>query len=268
MTVSQWLKTATAQLNIAGIGTARLDATVLLADVLNKNSAQVLAHTDQPLAAEHIKLLNKQLKRRASHEPLAYIRGRTEFYGREFIVNKHVLEPRPETETMIDLALKLPGIQGSCVVDVGTGSGAIAITLACELHEVQVLATDIDPNCLKVARANADKHQATIVYSKMNLLEALKLPKDYTILANLPYVPATHTINQAAMQEPSLAIFGGPDGLDLYRQLFEQISGTTKPRYILTESLPPQHVSLAKIAAYEGYRLKTTDDFIQVFTIA
>src|SRR4051812_18952492 len=92
----------------AGIGTARLDAMVLLEDCLSKDRAHLLAHPELELTAEQEKLLDAQIKRRLAHEPLAYIRGKTEFYGRDFLINKYVLEPRPESETIIDLLKKLP----------------------------------------------------------------------------------------------------------------------------------------------------------------
>src|SRR5579885_1241682 len=103
MKISKWLANATKKLKTAGIGTARLDCLVLLADSLNKDKAFVLAHPDMVLSAAQLRKLNKQLAERQKHYPLAYIRGKTEFYGREFIMNHHVLEPRPESETMIDL---------------------------------------------------------------------------------------------------------------------------------------------------------------------
>jgi release factor glutamine methyltransferase len=269
VTISKWLKAATSRLTEAGIPTAELDALVLLEDCLQKNRANILAHPEKKLTTEQISQLNIQIAHRAGHEPLAYIRGRTEFYGREFIVDKNVLEPRPETETMIDCLKKLPEKARKCVVDVGTGSGAIAITAAEELIEVQVIATDNDPNCLTVARKNCEKHKATVDLREANLIEGINLPPHSVILANLPYVPTDFGINKAALHEPHQAIFGGDDGLDLYRTLFEQLSVQKhKPEFVLTESLPFQHENLAKIAQTHSYKLEKSDDFIQVFTKA
>lgn len=265
MKLSDWLQTATKQLQAAGIQTARLDALVLLQDLLNKNSAQLLAEPDTPLTTEQVDELAKAVTRREKHEPLAYIRGKSEFYGREFIVNNDVLVPRPETETMIELFLKLPVDAQKTVVDVGTGSGAIAITVACELHQVQVLATDISPGALKVARQNCIKHQATVDLQETNLLEGLELHADATILANLPYVPENYVINQAASQEPAVALFAGPDGLDLYKELFEQLKAREHRGYLLTEALPAQHHHLAQLARSYNYALEDSHDFIQVF---
>ncbi len=253
---------------------------VLLEDLLNTNRAQLLAHPERKVTLEQQKVLNLQIERRKNHEPLAYIRGKTEFYGREFIINNHVLEPRPESETMISMLKKLysaPNVKGPSfhVVDVGTGSGALAITTKLEFPEAKVIATDIDKKCLAVARQNAKKHNAPIAFAYGDLMRSVfhtqnssgRTEFEYVVLANLPYVPDNFHINLAAGHEPRRAIFGGSDGLDLYRRLFAQIDSLNdKPTYILTESLPTQHKELAKIAKENGYKLQKTEDFIQQFS--
>ncbi|MEI7682961.1 MAG: HemK/PrmC family methyltransferase [Candidatus Saccharibacteria bacterium] len=263
MTVNDWLLYATKEL--AGTGTPRLDALVLLGDTLNKNSAQLLAEPDRILSKGQQQRLNRLFERRKQHEPLAYIRGKCEFYGREINVSKAVLVPRPETEPMIDLLKSLPQTAQRAVVDVGTGSGAIAVTVACELNDVQVLATDIDPACLTIARSNARKYRVNIKFFEASLVVNVSLPNGATIVANLPYVPDEYTINQAALQEPSQAIFGGQDGLDLYRHLFEQLKVKKHRGYVLTEAMPFQHEDLEIIANKHYYKLEARDDFIQVF---
>ncbi len=263
-TTNTWLDRATKTLKDADIATARLDCLVLLEDVLSKNRAHVLAHPEMTLTLEQITVLDEQILQRAEHTPLAYIRGKTEFYGREFIINKHVLEPRPETETMIELLKKLTP---SIIIDIGTGSGAIAITAKKLFPSKQVIAIDIDARCLEVARKNTHKHNATISLLQADLLENSALIEGMVILANLPYVPDDFKINRAALHEPKVAIFGGKDGLDLYRKMFAQIkSNQKKPTHILTESLPFQHKSLEEIAQNHGYKLQETNDFIQIFT--
>lgn len=252
----------------AGISTARLDVLVLLEDSLNRDRAQLLAHPEIELTNEQIGVLNEQIRRRSRHIPLAYIRGKTEFYGREFIVNDYVLEPRPESETMIDTLKNLPHIGRSAIIDIGCGSGALGITARLELQDTSAIAIDIDPNCLDLARLNARKLQANIETFQGNLLEPVmdRLPDNYVLLCNLPYVPDNFQINTAATHEPRLAIFGGPDGLDLYRQLFRQLQKLAhKPRYVLTEALPPQHEELTLIADSYGFTLLQSSDFIQVF---
>lgn len=319
------LQNAVNRLAEAGIPTARLDVLVLLEDCLGKDRAWILAHPEIELSAEQISVLNEQISRRALHVPLAYIRGKTEFYGREFLVNDYVLEPRPESETMIVLLKTLMLEDGPLaedgrvtIVDVGTGSGALAITAKLELPDARVLAVDIDPNCLAITCKNAKRLGADIEIVKSDLLKKLALksrhspastitpvpcplssgsgpgdpvknklslncraepdndvgetlqdgtPQALIILANLPYVPDSFHINQAATHEPRLAIFGGADGLDLYRELFEQMSMlNNKPAYVLTESMPPQHPELVEIAEKSRFSLLETEDFIQVFT--
>ena len=311
MRANQWLVTAKQQLEQANIGTARLDALVLLEDTTGKDRAWLLAHPEFELEAVQVEELEKLLKRRALHEPLSYLRSKTEFYGREFVLTPAVLEPRPESETMIDLlkALVIPAadpesgpqkrdseapsplailsasegpqtqilrstqhnkLQSSTVriADVGTGSGALGITAALELPNAQLELLEIDSEALQVAKMNVDKFTLNISVIQSDLLEGSTLEPSI-LLCNLPYVPDGHTINRAASREPKLAIFGGPDGLDVYRRLFEQIDQLPKkPLYILTESLPPQHTVLEQIAISASYLISGTSDFIQVFKLA
>ncbi|PID32278.1 protein-(glutamine-N5) methyltransferase, release factor-specific [Candidatus Saccharibacteria bacterium] len=272
MPVSQWLADATAQLQQAGIGTARLDSLILLEDTCKQQRSWLLAHPEHMLNAAHITQLNDQLRRRAQHEPLAYIRGITEFYGRTFTLTHDVLEPRPESETMIELLLshiQHNELQQPRIIDVGTGSGALAITSKLELPHAVVTAIDIDPACLVVAKRNARQLQADVNYLQGDLLQAVRnqneSPADQTfLLANLPYVPDDYQINQAALQEPHIAIFGGPDGLDHYRRLFEQ-AASMRVGHVFTEALPFQHQALRSIAMDHGYQQATEDDFIQHF---
>ncbi len=265
MNSKKWLETATKQLESAGIGSARLDCLILLEDILNKDRAHLLAHPEIKLSPEQQKQLAAQLKRRAGHEPLAYIRGRIEFFGRDFLVNKNVLVPRPESETMIEL-LKDLTLDHPKIADIGTGSGALGITAALEIHGAQVDLCDIDPLALAIASENCKLHSLDLPCLEENLLASPARSYE-VILANLPYVPDNFTINQAAMIEPKHAIFGGPDGLDLYRTFWQQIKDMPSgPRFVLTESLPPQHQKLAEIAEKAGYRAVETADFIQLFT--
>jgi release factor glutamine methyltransferase len=177
---------------------------------------------------------------------------------------------------MVELLLNLVEsrkLKVESLVDVGTGSGCIAITTALGLPGAKVYATDIDEKCLKTARLNAKNLGADVAFYKGNLLQPLPpstchLPP--TILANLPYVPDGHTINLPAQHEPKHAIFGGADGLDLYRQLFIQLRSKqqgVRSKWVLTESLPFQHAALTEIATSAGYSLVTTSDFIQVFEL-
>ncbi len=268
MKSSDWLAQATRKLDNAEIGTARLDSLILLEDETGKDRAWLLAHPEHQLAPTHLKRLRRRLERRSKHTPLAYIRGFSEFYGRRFKVNRHVLEPRPESEAMIDLLKKLRLRASPSIADIGTGSGALGITAALELPRASVDLYDISSSALGVAKHNVHLHELKLHARKMHLLRRPLRPYD-VILANLPYVPSKWKINEAAMAEPRIAIFGGQDGLELYRQLFVQLERFTwKPRYVLTESLPPQHLKLAAIAAAHGFSLSQTQDFVQLFRLA
>ncbi len=269
MTTQYWLNTATHFLESKGITTARLDCLVLLEDTINVNRAQLLAEPTMEMKDAWVAHLQKLLKRRAKHEPLAYIRGHSEFYGRKFMINVSVLVPRPESETIIELLKGLP-LEASDVriADIGAGSGALGITAAIELKNASVDLLEIDEAAAKIAQFNVDRLTTSVTVLLSDLLT--DSPQDYhVLLCNLPYVPDKHKVNQAAEHEPAIALFGGPDGLDLYRKLFLQLASVQKrPLYILTESFPEQHKALATIAVQSSYKLKKTDDFIQLFELS
>lgn len=268
MTVNERLMSATKKLSDVGIGTARLDALVLLEDVTGQDRAWLLAHPEHKLSPAEATKLEKLLSQRAEHYPLAYVRKKTEFYGREFVITPAVLEPRPESETMIDCLKRLLGLPKDVrIADVGTGSGAIGITAKLELPDTQVELLEIDAEAIKIAQINVDKYTMDMRIIRSDLLTTTSQDND-VLLCNLPYVPEGYQLNPPAMREPAIAIFGGPDGLDVYRALFNQvIKLKNKPLFILTESLPPQHDGLADIASSAGYVLSSVDDFIQVFEL-
>ncbi len=256
--LAELLKRQTDRLKAAGISTARLDCLVIFEDTLSINRAEILARPDFRPSQPKIKQIELRVARRENNEPLAYIRGKAYFYGREFLVNHHTLVPRPETETMIDVIKKIPLPDDAKIADIGCGSGCIGITLALELEGCQIDLIDIDKQCLKMARLNS---RVLGVKTHSYLQDLLNNNySDYDLIAaNLPYVPAEHIINESAMFEPKHAIFGGKDGLDLYRRLFDNTAKHNHPpSYIITESLPPQHQQLASIAKKYGYKLSLT----------
>jgi release factor glutamine methyltransferase len=266
MKVSALLAYGQKKLDGAGISSARLDVLILLEDMLHKDRSWILAHPEHEITPSQFRKLDRRLDRRAKHVPLAYIRGFSEFYGRKFKVNRHVLEPRPESETMIELLLKLKLPASPAIADIGTGNGAIGITAALEIPGSRVDLYEISSGALAVAKHNTHLHELHLHARKMNLLSRPLRPYD-ALLCNLPYVPDHWQINQAALAEPKIAIFGGPDGLDLYRKLFRQLHRFTwQPKYVLTESLPPQHEALAQVASDHGFVLHSSQDFIQIFT--
>lgn len=271
MNVEKWLKNSQLTLDETNIPTARLDCLVLLEDATGKDRGWLLAHPEYELDKKTGILLDIWLARRYKHTPLAYIRQKSEFYGRQFIVNEYTLVPRPESETIIELLKEItrnsPDIT---LADIGTGSGALAITAKLIAPQTKVFATDIDTECLRVATQNAEKFSVNIAFLHGNLLEPLAgYEHPDLLLVNLPYVPEDFPINTAATHEPKHALFGGKDGLDVYRELVKQICvSPNKPKYILAESLPSQHTILTEIVQGAGYKLMGTDDFIQCFQLA
>ncbi|HSX18334.1 MAG TPA: HemK/PrmC family methyltransferase [Candidatus Saccharimonadales bacterium] len=265
MKFEAFLTLATKKLEAVSIGSARLDVLIMLEDELSKDRSYVLAHPEAELSPLQLKKLNKKLLRRVNHEPMAYIRGFSEFYGRKFKINHRVLEPRPESETMIDLLKSLHLPNDAKIADVGTGSGALGITAALELHNHNVDLFDIDASALAVAKHNCELHELHLRTTKRDLLKNDHKAYD-VILANLPYVPNHWRINEAAAMEPRIAIFGGKDGLEVYRRFFEQLTHFNwRPEYVFTESMPPQHEDLAQIGQNAGFRLIKNQDFIQLF---
>lgn len=265
MKTEEFLTDASAALQKAGIPTARLDVLVLLEDVLNTNRTHLLAEPEHDITEVQLTKLRKLVKKRAQHIPLAYLRGQTEFYGRTFLVNKHVLEPRPESETMIDMYKTLDFTATQTVADIGTGSGALGITAALEKPGQTVCLLEIDTAALAVAVQNIKLHNLSVRVLQSDLLSGTNEQFD-VLLCNLPYVPDDYDVNAAASHEPAIALYGGADGLEIYRRLFHQLATRPhRPSYVLTESLPVQHEALLEIASEAGFFMSREDDFIQLF---
>lgn len=270
MRTDHWIITASLALKKSGVPTAHLDAMVLLGDATNQDKGWLLAHPESLLSPKQLAELQKSLQRRSNHEPLAYIRGKSEFFGHEFAVDKRVMEPRPETEDMVELLVEQCQQleETALIVDVGTGSGALAISAKLALPQADVYALDVSADCLAVAQDNATRLRADIRLIESDLLARWNKNKTAitAILANLPYVPNDYPLNKAATYEPRLAIFGGTDGLDVYRRLFDQIEGLSRPpRLVLCESLELSHQALTLVAGVAGYRLETTRGLVQLF---
>jgi release factor glutamine methyltransferase len=234
--VGRALVSAVQRLNEAGCENARLDAQVLLAYVLGQERSWLFAHHDYPLNEAEAEQYTELVARRVCREPVAYLIGRREFYGMDFLVDQRVLIPRPETELLVDLALAQVSDRKDQIVvaDVGTGSGAIAVTLAIHAPEVKLYGLDVSPAALAVAQRNQARLAPTssITFLQSDLLEALPEPVDL-IIANLPYVTADEYEQldpDIRNYEPRLALEAGTQGLDVIERLLQQVNRHLKPK--------------------------------------
>ena len=279
MTIADWLINAMTKLHDAGVDSPRRDSLVLLEDTLRKDRAWVVTHPEYEIPSDNLKEVNKLIKRRVQREPLAYIRGRAWFYGRFFNVNRDVMIPRPESESFITLLKQTTDgyVKGSTfhIIDVGTGSGCLAITAKLEIPGAEVIAIDNSQKALDIAKKNARNHKVKIDFLNGDLLQPLlhssfSVPRS-TLMANLPYVPAGLVTSPEITQEPAAALFSGQDGLNHYRQFFEQIAKNSQfirsmsVEYILTESLENQHGDVTQLAKAAGYKLEKTEVLVQLF---
>lgn len=234
MTIADLLQIASEQLEAADVPAARVDAEWLLAHCLNCRRSDLQLNAGQPLAigAEHQFL--ELLQRRLGREPLQYILGDQEFFGRRFRVTPHVLIPRPETELLISTALSVLPSSGGRVLDIGTGSGCIAITLALEAPQCQVTATDTALEALRVAHGNAQWHD---VAARIRFLDADLFPPVVDggydlIVSNPPYCAESEwsTLQVEVRDfEPKSALLAGPDGLAVLRRVLAGAPGYLNP---------------------------------------
>jgi release factor glutamine methyltransferase len=233
MTRQQALERARELLTRHNIEDATLEAEVLLCHTLKINRAQLLAEPESELKKKHEDTFKTFVKRRIKGEPHAYITAHREFYGLDFYVNKNVLIPRPETEALVEQGIKHAKFRlHPLILDVGTGSGAIAVSLAKNLPHAEIIGIDISRAALKVAESNVEKHKVgdRVKLLRGDLLELAPSMVDI-IVANLPYVlteevPRVNTFGF----EPTLALDGGPDGLDIVRRLCQQAKDKLSPQ--------------------------------------
>jgi len=231
MTLAQALQQSAHILCSNGIDDSHIEARILLGYTTKLSPVQIYTYPERTLSQEQEVKLQELVERRLCHEPAAYIVNHREFYGIDFYVDSRVLIPRPETELLVDMALEFARsstyhVRPLLIADIGTGCGAIAISLAINIPQSKIYATDVSPSALEVARLNCEYHNVTdrITLLQGNLLEPLPGPVDL-IVANLPYIKSAELANlspEIIQFEPSLAIDGGESGLDYIGQLLEQ----------------------------------------------
>ncbi|HET6477784.1 MAG TPA: peptide chain release factor N(5)-glutamine methyltransferase [Dehalococcoidales bacterium] len=233
MTLKQVLGRARDVLATNSIEDASLEGEILLRQALGIDRVRLYANLNSELSAEQENDFWHLVRRRLSGEPTAYIAGHREFYGLDFLVDRRVLIPRPETELLVEKAVRLARTHNiATVADIGTGCGAIAISLALNLPRIKIYASDVSTDALEVARMNCEKHGVAgrIRLLRGDMLAPLPEPVDL-ILANLPYVTEQEISTSAlAGFEPRLALDGGSDGLDGIRRLCEQATDRLNPQ--------------------------------------
>lgn len=243
-TIQNSLKKAKQILEKNSIENARLDAEILLAHALGQKRIYLYMNNEKILSEDELKNFFSFVTRRAQGEPVAYILGQREFMGLEFTVSPDVLVPQPDTEILVGAVMdRLPKTSGEKILDIGTGSGAIALSLLHDLPELQACAVDISPKALKIAQVNAKKFnlEKRIEFLEGNLFEPLQnfsekfLKKFSAIVSNPPYIKTDEIaqLPREVQAEPKLALDGGADGLYFYRKIIFQASQFLQPNGFL-----------------------------------
>ena len=250
------------KLRKAGVPEARREAGSLLAFLLDKDRTFILSHADDGISAEQFTLFQEFLDSRAQGEPSQYITGRQEFYGLEFEVTPDVLIPRPETELLVETALKLIASEADVLLcDVGTGSGCIAVTLLKQLPTARVVALDVSAAALEIAKRNAARHGVTdrIEFVLSDCFASLDQQHFDLMVSNPPYVAeaAVATLQREVRDfEPRVALTAGADGLDVIRPLLKEAKDYLKPRgYLLFEIGFDQHAVVAALIDPQNWEL-------------
>jgi release factor glutamine methyltransferase len=254
--------------------TAQRDAELLLLHVMNLSRAELLAHPERELTERQSNHYQAAITRRAHHEPVQHILGKQEFFGRDFTINRLVLIPRPETEHLVEAALAIRP-EPQHILDIGTGSGILAITLALEMPNATVTATDISAAALAVAQKNAQQlgAAARIRFVTSDLFAALNDERFDCIVSNPPYVATTEVLEpQVRDFEPATALFAGQDGLAIYRRLIpEAIEHLDPGGHLLLEIGHGQRQTvdeLLRAARFDGIRFVDDLQGIPRVTIA
>ncbi|HEY5953439.1 MAG TPA: peptide chain release factor N(5)-glutamine methyltransferase [Terrimicrobiaceae bacterium] len=255
---SSLLTAATGYLQNQGVESPRLNAEHLLARVLGRKRLDLYLEFDRPLSDAERAAFRELIRDRGKGKPLQHVLGTVEFFGRSFLSDARALIPRPETEQLVELVTEnlRDRTKRLRILDIGTGSGVIAITLALELPLVSVVATEISPQALDLARENAARHSVKIDFHEANFFPS-GLERFDCVVANLPYIESgvLAGLQREVQHDPPLALDGGPDGLSCIRRLIESAPELLKPDGTL--ALEIGHGQAAAVSAQlnaSGYR--------------
>ncbi|MXY70289.1 MAG: peptide chain release factor N(5)-glutamine methyltransferase [Acidobacteriia bacterium] len=230
MGIATTLRRAAQRLRTRRVHAPELTARVLLADLLNRDQAWLVAHSDDEIEHSLAERYEEAVRRRCEGVPMQYIRELQEFYGLDFYVNPDVLIPRPETEHVVEAALRRTR-PGNLVLDVGTGCGAIAVSLAKHAPGATVLASEISPVAARVAKHNAARLNASVQFFLGDVTGAIGASQVDVLVSNPPYVPLRDApgLQAELRHEPPVALFGGEDGLGVIRRLVSDARRVLKP---------------------------------------
>ena len=269
MTVLELLQSTSDYLARKGIDQPRLNIEHLLADSLGKKRIELYLEFDRQLTETELAPLREKVRRRAAGEPLQHLLGSWDFYGRTFKVDRRALIPRQETELLVDVVLpklKEASKEGMRLIDVGTGCGILAITFALEIPGLEVVAVDLSPDALALARENAARFglESRIAFVHSNLLDQTDGVFRW-VVANLPYIPTAEldTLQREVKYDPRLALDGGRDGLDVIRSLVAPLQTRLAPSaLIVLEVGPDQAEPVRELLAGQNYRdISMTKDY-------
>ena len=260
-TIDGWL------LRMRTNGLDRLDAQLLIAHVLGTSREWVLSHSDRMLDRKQQQQLESLMQRRSDREPLAYLTGRKEFHGLELQVSAAVLVPRPDTETLVEWALAL--LRGSLakrstprVLDLGTGSGAMALAINKDLPQCRVTASDSSPRALAIARANAERLSLPVEFVRSDWWSNLQGEKFDLVLSNPPYLSETDPHLGDLRHEPPQALVSGPDGYEAIREIVREAKAHMRPgAWLLLEHGCDQADEVRNLLRKHGFRdIETRSD--------
>jgi len=269
VTVLELLQSTSDYLARKGIDQPRLNIEHLLADSLGKKRIELYLEFDRQLTETELAPLREKVRRRAAGEPLQHLLGSWDFYGRTFKVDRRALIPRQETELLVDVVLpklKEASKEGMRLIDVGTGCGILAITFALEIPGLEVVAVDLSPDALALARENAARFglESRIAFVHSNLLDQTDGVFRW-VVANLPYIPTAEldTLQREVKHDPKLALDGGRDGLDVIRNLVASLqTRLAPPALIVLEVGLDQAEPVRELLARQNYRdISMTKDY-------
>ena len=263
MNALELLNKGSNKLRLKKINTHRLDSEILLSKVLKKKREEIIINLDQKISLKHIVKYNNLISRRSQNEPIAYIIKAKEFWSKNFFVSNNTLIPRPETELMVDKLLKIFKKKSISILDVGTGSGCILISLLSELKKSRGLGIDVSKKAILIARKNANKHKVSNKVNFLNKSISSNFNQKFDlIVSNPPYI-RTNDIKNLSKDikkfEPIIALDGGNDGLDLIKKVIYKTKNILKFKGMLALEIGyEQYKKVSKILIKNNFKIEHT----------